>query len=125
MKDSLSHLHLLCEDWHRELSFFKVELKIFKNRLDEVASKNTHQDILIQVEHFENKFRIMSNNIDELLHDVQLKAGVISQQSVAQPKYIHVKMMEVDVNIQDLMEYTSKDFHETKHEFYKFLAKTF
>jgi hypothetical protein len=125
MKDSLSHLHLLCEDWQRELHFFKDELSVFKNRLNEVASKNTHQEVLIQVEHFENKFRIMSNNIDELLHDVQLKAGVISQQSVAQPKYIHVKMMEVDVNIQDLMEYTSKDFYETKHEFYKFLSKTF
>lgn len=124
MKNSLSHLHLLCADWHRELQFFKDELSVFKNRLNEVASKNTHQDVLVQVEHFENKFRIMSNNIDELLHDVQLKASVISQQSVTQPKYIHVKMMEVDVNIQDLMEYTSKDFYETKHEFYKFLAKT-
>ena len=125
MKNSLSHLHLLCEDWHRELQFFMDELGVFKNRLNEVANKNTHQDVLIQVEQFENKFRIMSNNIDELLHDVQLKEDVISHHSVAQPKYIHVKMMDVDVNIQDLMEYTSKDFYETKHEFYKFLAKTF
>lgn len=123
MKDSLSHLHLLCEDWQRELNFFKDELKVFKSRLNEVAHKNTHNDVLISVEHFENKFKIMSNNIDELLHDVNLKSSAISQQTAAQPKYIHVKMMDVDVNIQELMEYTSKDFYETKHEFYKFLSK--
>ena len=53
MKDTLTHLHLICEDWKRELSFYKDEMGILKNRLLEVASKNTGKEILISVEHFE------------------------------------------------------------------------
>ena len=73
MKDSLSHYHLLCQDSIRDLDFFKAELKILRNRLTEVAGKNTGHDVLLQVEHFENKFHILGIHIDEMLHDVNLK----------------------------------------------------
>lgn len=125
MKDSLNHAHLLCEDWKRELVFFKEEILIFKTRLNEVAQKNTASDILMQVEHFENKFKIMNNHLDELLHDVNLKSVNIFQQAAAKPQYISVKMIDSDENIQELMEFTNKDFTETKKEFYHFLAKVF
>jgi hypothetical protein len=122
MKDTLAHQHLVCEDWKRELDFFKVEIAYLRKRLEEVAAKNTGKDIMVQVEHFENKFRIMSIHVDELRHDVKLKNEALLKEAAEKPNYINVKMIESDENLIDLMSDTSTDFHQTKREFYKFLS---
>ena len=41
MKNSISHLHAVCQDWTRELKFYKSETPIFKKRLEEIVQKNT------------------------------------------------------------------------------------
>lgn len=123
MKDSIAHIHLLCEDWKRELLFFKEEIKYLKKRLEEVASKNTKSDIMVQVEHFENKFRIMDIHIDEMLHDVKLKNEALLKQAAESPNYINVKMIDSDEKLIDYMHDISSDFHATKKEFYIFLSK--
>lgn len=123
MKESIAKLHNLCEDWKRELKFFKDEIPVLRKRLDEVVSKNTSEDILKDVEHFENKFKILSTHIDELLHDVNVKTDELTSQAATQTKYINVKMFDADTVLEDLMLSTSKDFHETKNSYYKFLSK--
>lgn len=124
MKDTIAHVHQLCEAWLRELAFFKSEIPYLKKRLEEVASKNTGSDLLKDVEHFENKFRIMSIHIDEMLHDVKLKNEHLLQEAAEKPNYINVKMIASDEDITDLMHDTSTDFYHTKKEFYNFLSKS-
>lgn len=123
MKESIAKLHNLCEDWKRELKFFKDEIPLLRKRLDEVVSKNTATEILQEVEHFENKFRILSTHVDELLHDINIKTDELTAQAATQAKYINVKMFDADTVLEDLMLSTSKDFHETKNSYYKFLSK--
>ena len=123
MKDTISHLHVMCKDWLRELEFYKTEIPFFKKRLEEVSAKNTSKDVKVEVEHFENKFYIMNIHLDELLHDIKLKEESLQQTAVSQPKYINVKMIETDENLEDLMEFTATDFKDTKKEFYQFLSK--
>ncbi len=123
MKDSIAHLHLLCEEWKRELDFFKTEIVYLRKRLDEVVSKNTGKAILLEIEHFENKFKIMDMHIDELHHDVNLKNESLLKTAYEKPNYINVKMIEQDGNLIDLMHDTSSDFHKTKKEFYQFLSR--
>jgi hypothetical protein len=125
MKDSISHQHVLCHDWTRELDFYKTELTIFKSRLGEIVSKNTSNEILTQAEHFENKFKIMNLHFDELLHDLKLKDQALMGQAAAKPNYISIKMIENDNNLEELMQFTASDFQATKKEFYSFLAKYF
>ncbi|MFZ4752229.1 MAG: hypothetical protein ACOYLG_02695 [Chitinophagaceae bacterium] len=125
MKDSLSHYHLLCQDSIRDLDFFKAELQILRNRLTEVAGKNTGHDVLLQVEHFENKFHILGIHIDEMLHDVNLKNQSLLDEAAEKPNYIHIKMKETDEQLADLLHDTSSDFYATKKEFYQFLSKVF
>ena len=122
MKDTLAHLHLICEDWKRELDFFKTEIRYLRKRLEEIASKNTSMDVLTNVEHFENKFRIMGIHVDELHHDVNLKNEALLKEAAEKPAYINVKMIASDENLIDLMSDTSSDFHATKKEFYRFLS---
>jgi hypothetical protein len=124
MKDTIAHVHLMCEDWKRELDFFKTEIVYLRKRLEEVASKNTSKDVLIEVEHFENKFRIMSIHVDELKHDVNLKNESLLKEAAEKPNYINVKMIDEDVDLIELMNDTSSDFHSTKKDFYKFLSKS-
>jgi hypothetical protein len=124
MKDTIAHVHLMCEDWKRELDFFKTEIVYLRKRLEEVASKNTSKDVLVEVEHFENKFRIMSIHVDELKHDVNLKNESLLKEAAEKPNYINVKMIDEDIDLIELMNDTSSDFHSTKKDFYKFLSKS-
>lgn len=123
MKDSIVHLHLICEDWLRELAFFKQEIAYLRKRLEEVASKNTKQEVMAEVEHYENKFKIMSIHVDELHHDVNLKNEALKKEASGKPNYISVKMIDEDENLIDLMHDTSSDFHQTKKEYYNFLSR--
>jgi hypothetical protein len=123
MKDSTAHIHSMCKDWKRELQFYKNEIPFFKKRLEEVASKNTSKDILAEVEHFENKFSIMATHFDELLHDVNLKDEAILDKAKVAPKYISVKMIDANNDLETLIDFTAIDFNSTRKEFYKFLSK--
>lgn len=125
MKESIAQLYHLCEDWKRELQFYKDEIPVLKQRLDEVASKNTGNEIMLKVSHFENKFKIMNQNMDELLHDVNLKIESLRGQAEAKPNYINVKMIEHESALEDLMHITASDFYDTKKEYYKFLSSAF
>lgn len=123
MKLSISHLHLLCQDWTRELTFYKTEIDFFKNRLEEIVSKNTDTEVRAQADHFENKFRIINIHCDELLHDINLMNTSLSAQAMSKPNYINIKMIQNDENLEGLMEFTANDFNATKKEFHLFLAK--
>jgi len=123
MKESIAHMHVICEDWKRELNFFKTEMPLLRKRLDEVVSKNTDKTILAEVEHFENKFRVMAQNTDDLLHDVNVKNDSLNAQAAAKGNYISVRMIESDQNMEELMQITAKDFYDTRKAYYAFLAK--
>lgn len=123
MKDSIAHLVVICQDWTRELSFYKSEIPFFKKRLEEIISKNSATDIQVQVEHFENKFRLLDIHFDELLHDVNLKKEALLSNAAEKPTYINIKIVETDDNLLDLVETTMNDFSSTKKSFYQFLSK--
>jgi len=57
-------------DWLRGLDFYKQELGILKGRLTEIASKNTGQETMKQVEHYENQFKVQAEQIDLLKHNI-------------------------------------------------------
>src|SRR6201984_3491948 len=66
----IDDLHFEHELWASEAKFYTDELKIYQKRLDEIASKNTSEDVRKQVEHFQNKFIIQKEQLDILNHEV-------------------------------------------------------
>jgi hypothetical protein len=46
---------------------------------------------LAQVEHFENKFKILSNNLDVLKHDINLAHEEVMKTIAAKPDHSHEK----------------------------------
>lgn len=123
MKESIAHLHALCEDWKRDLQFYKDEIPVLRKRLEEVVAKNTSDDVLKNVEHFENKFSIMNQNYDDLMHDINLKNDTLSGQAESQAKYINVKMFDKDEDMESSMQSIASDFYDTKRSYYRFLSQ--
>ena len=122
MKDSTAHLHLICEDFKRTLDFYKSEMPFFKKRLEEIVSKNTGESILKQVEHFENTFIAMNENLDVLLHDVNLKQDAMFKDAKAKPEFINLKVNATADDLKTLIDFTAKEFATTKENFYRFLS---
>ena len=60
-------------EWSNKLDFYKDEIKILQNRLEEIAAKNNHKDVLALVEQFQNRLIIHRNTIDEIQHKVNLQ----------------------------------------------------
>lgn len=58
-------------DWLRALTFYKQELGILRERLTEIAGKNTGRDVMAQTEHYENQLKLHTEKIDKLVHDIQ------------------------------------------------------
>lgn len=74
-KISVSFFNNAHNDWLRALDFYKQEIGILKNRLTEIAGRNTETEVLKQVEHFENQLKIQSENIDQLKHEINLNVS--------------------------------------------------
>ena len=123
MKDSTAHLHLICEDFKRTLQFYKSEIPFYKKRLEEISIKNTAEEIRKQVEHFENKFIAMNENLDVLMHDVNIKQDAILKDAKEKPDFINLKVNETADDLKALIDYTAKEFAETKEHFYRFLSE--
>ncbi|MEI8136022.1 MAG: thioredoxin domain-containing protein [Bacteroidota bacterium] len=66
------------KEWANNLSFYKDEIKILSHRLTEIASKNTSNEILAKVEHFQNQLIIQKNHIDRINHEINISNDAIS-----------------------------------------------
>jgi predicted RNase H-like nuclease (RuvC/YqgF family) len=123
MKSSINFLHLQATDWLRQLDFYKQDLTFLRKRLEEVASKNTGSEIGVSIEHFENKFRILSDNLDQSKHDINERKANVDKMGMEMPTHISEKfVVENDKTENDLTSLIS-DFTATRKEFNEFLAK--
>jgi hypothetical protein len=82
-KVNISHVNNEHNRWLRGLNFYKTEIGILKSMLTEVAGKNTANDVMKEVEHFENQFKIQTINIDQLSHDIHINLSNIGRQAQA------------------------------------------
>jgi hypothetical protein len=123
-KISITHMSNAHNDWLRALAFYKQELSILKQRLTEVAGKNSHSDVLKQVEHFENQFDIQANNINKLSHDIKANvsnAGIEAKASGA--GYIDGDLLTQHTAIGQKFEAEEKTINELRHSFTQFAAQ--
>lgn len=71
-KGKVFEQHAENKEFIGKLTFYKDEIQILQNRLDEVAAKNNQLECMKEVEHFQNQLIIQKNNIDEIKHKVVL-----------------------------------------------------
>jgi hypothetical protein len=124
-KAQLTEAHAKMIDWVKELAFYKDELKTFQTRLEEVVVRNNKQEILAEVEHFQNQFIRQKEVMDELNHDFKqfdntITANVLSNPIASDHRSVVIPAKLIDQHIMVLQIYK-----ELKTDFEKFLVKTF
>ena len=108
--------------WERMLDFFKQENSYLKTRLSKVVDTNIDKDFLALAEHFQNKFILKDDLIDELEHDLVEQRKRLDHFKTA--NNIHEeKINKSQQKLRNEMEYIEKDFTSLKNEFNKYLLK--
>jgi len=121
--ESIYKQHEENTEWLKKLDFYKDEISILKGRLEELATKNNAQEVLAEVEHFQNQFIIQRNNIDEIAHKVREHEQSLLEEIKSNPVAVDHRKVEYHAVEQDLVNSFEKVFHDIREDFNKFSAK--
>lgn len=110
-------------EWKSNLGFCKDELKIFKERLDEVAGKNTGKEIMQMVEHFQNQFLVHSEVIDILLHDINENLALAASEAEQRAGHIGKDKISMHDSLRERVKNEMQIFKDLKGTFTAFLSK--
>jgi hypothetical protein len=124
MKATLHYLHHQDSDWLRELDFYKTEIAILTTRLEEVIKNNTSGEIAAQVEHFQNKFLVLREQVDILHHDVGVREKGVTEIAETRPEHIDERFTTLRDTMLSRMKDLASGFADTRYELNSFLAKT-
>ncbi len=110
-------------EWLNKLAFYKDDIKILRDRLSEVALKNTNTDIQANVESFENQFIVQKEQNDILRHDIKQYENVIEKIINENPIASDHKKTDDQVRLRDSIMTYEKIFAEMRKDLIDFLAK--
>jgi chromosome segregation ATPase len=68
-------------NWLNSLESYKQELGKLKQRLTEIGGKIMGHDAALQIEQYENRFRVQQDNIDRLRHNIKENRNGFNRQS--------------------------------------------
>lgn len=123
-KISIKHINNLHNDWLRTLDFYGGELGVLRNRLTEVAGKNSDKEMLAEVEHYENQFKLKKENVDILSHNIRENlAQIASQAEGAHAGFVDAKLQENHTELGVQVTTEEKLINELRHNFNSFASK--
>lgn len=111
------------KEWINKLKFYADEITLMKGRLSEIATKNSHQDVLTKVEHFQNQLIVQKNNIDELVHEIKADENRLEKEVNKNPIAVDHREMPSHVSEKEAIDSFEKNFNELRTEFKLFIAK--
>jgi hypothetical protein len=121
--ESIYKQHEENTEWISKLNFYKDEVKIMTGRLEEIASKNSGDDALAEVERFQNQLIIQRNNIDNIAHEVKLNEEALIEAVKSNPTAVDHRKVEYHAKEQDLVDSFEKNFNDLREDFNRFSAK--
>lgn len=110
--------------WLKSIAFYEDEIEILKQRLLEVAGKNTRLEVMTQVEHFQNQFIIQRNNMDGLKHRIRGHDLLVSQDARQHSGKMDTANAAVHNSVKEDFNRTEEIINELRKEFNQFLSKT-
>ncbi len=120
---NVSSLNSLPTEILRGLIFYKEEIKILQDRLEEVSSKNNSFEARQGIEHFQNQFIMHQNNIDELKHTVNLLVEKMTKDAIQHGGRIEKESVIDEEKINDEFVGLEKVIKDMRREFNLFLSK--
>ncbi len=110
--------------WLNSIAFYEGELDILKERLLEIAQKNTAVEVMAQVEHFQNQFIIQQNNLDELKHQVHAHESMVAQDARKHSGKMDTSNAAVHNEVKAAFIKTEEIINDLRKEFNQFLSRT-
>jgi len=124
MEKKIFEMHQEHAEWLNKLSFYKDELSIMKNRLAEIAQKNTSGDVLAQVEHFQNQFIVQAEQLDIVKHNINEHEEYLQQRLNENQVAADRQSSSDSPQIRESVESFERIFNGLRQEFNQFLSKT-
>lgn len=122
-KTSITHLDNEHNDWLRALDFYKQECGILKERLTEVAGKNTGEEVGKMSEQFESRIKIQVTNIDMLRHNINENLHNISEDAKNSAGHVGQQLIDKHGELREQFIEEEKLIAELRHDFNRFAAK--
>lgn len=124
-QEYIQNLHEDHTQWEKDLSFYEDQLKIFKSQLAEISSKNTSNEIKIEVEKFQNQFIIQKDEIDKLKHMIHVNEDEIEKEVLSNPVAVDHRKADDDTTLRERMEIFVPLFNNLKEDFREFAGKSY
>lgn len=119
----IGDLHFDHMEWINALKFYKDEIMIFEHRLEEIVRRNTGQEVMAELEHFQNQFIREKEVIDELRHDIKAHENTLEKESKDNPVAIEHRYFTDHTKLRDRFQTFEKLYRELKGEFHLWLTK--
>ncbi|MCC8425493.1 hypothetical protein [Mucilaginibacter sp. UR6-11] len=120
---NIKHIKNLNNDGLRGIAFYKQELTILQERLEEISSDNTAKEVQQQVEHFQNQFLIHGNYLDELKHDIHANDQAIEAELLVTGSMVNEDVVAQHNRIHERYLNEERIFNDLRHEFNRFAAE--
>ena len=121
-KKPVGVLHSEITEWKSNVELIRAEILIFQKQLGGIVRKNSHEEALKGVEHFQNQFIRQLEVSDELFHELKAADRKLAHAADigTDTESIYV---EDNAELRDSADTYEKLFHELKNEFHLFLEK--
>lgn len=120
---TIYQLHEEHKIWSNKLLFCKDELVIMENRISEIATKNTSQEVRSLVDHFHNQIIIQKEQIDIINHDIHSHESFLETSVNQNIDHIeHEKFLDHKKHRESIVVF-EKLFKELREELIDFLSK--
>jgi type II secretory pathway predicted ATPase ExeA len=121
-KKPVTVLHSEIAEWKSNVELVRAEISIFQKQLGGIVRKNSLEDVLKGVEHFQNQFIRQLEVSDELFHELKAADHRLARTADTGTDSEFV-FAEDDTALRDSVETYNKLFLELKNEFHLFLGK--
>eukprot|EP00388_Colpodella_angusta_P039695 GDKK01048102.1.p1 GENE.GDKK01048102.1~~GDKK01048102.1.p1 ORF type:complete len:124 (-),score=15.83 GDKK01048102.1:114-485(-) len=109
--------------WIDSLTFYADELKYFQKLIEEVKNKNTDEELLLEVNTFNQEFSNAKEVIENLLIGIKTQEERFADYAQAQSFLFDEQMELIHERQRSAFETLEKDFILHKHQFYRLLGK--
>jgi CO dehydrogenase/acetyl-CoA synthase alpha subunit len=123
MQTSVKKLTNDHETWKSTLAFYKDEILVFRNRLNEIAERNNTHPILEKIEQYQNKLDIHNEKMSELKHEIDSYVHHVAVESQNHSGHVAKETAEKFEQLKEKTELATNLFEEFKTEFKRYIEK--
>lgn len=119
----IGDLHFDHMEWINALKFYKDDIAILEHRLEDIVRRNNKQEVMAELEHFQNQFIREREVIDELRHDIKQHENALEKEAKDHPVAIEHRYFTDHTELRDRFATFEKLYRELKGEFQQWLVK--